>query len=257
MVMTFDEYIKNPAGKSNSVYSNRDMYRELYRGKLSKLLLRENGLIEYAKYRTSGTYVIHAKIPSETVTKFYYDVVIEFSSVGARLNNAQVRFYSNDPAFCYTFAYTFNKHKMFITELASKMPDSFLKTAAKERNPQDQIGYVKTIYFTYLFMSDRGFFNASAWADAKKLSWKELVKNIESADKKIQARQDEESRIKKQAGIAKRKEGNKKETAKDRTVGAVQDLIRKTPLTGNVGTVGKVKTAKRSNIIKPSLRSKR
>jgi hypothetical protein len=254
--MTFDEYIKNPAGKANSVYSNRDMYRELYRGKLNKLMLRENGEIEYTKYSTSDTYVIHVKIPSEAISKFYYDVVVEFSAAGNRINNVPVRFYSNDPAFCYTFAYTFNKHKMFISELSSKMPDTFLKAAAKERNPQDQIGYVKTIYFTYLFMSDRGFFNTSTWSDAKKLNWKDLIKNIESADKKVQARQDEEERLRKRDSVTRRKEGNKKETAKDRTVGAVQNLIRKTPLVGNVGTTGKVKTSKKSNVVKPGLRSR-
>ena len=47
MDMTFDDYIQNPMGRENAVISNRNMYRDLYKAKLDKILVRENGKIEY------------------------------------------------------------------------------------------------------------------------------------------------------------------------------------------------------------------
>ena len=34
--MTFDEYIQNPMGIKNAVFSHREMYRELYKNKFNK-----------------------------------------------------------------------------------------------------------------------------------------------------------------------------------------------------------------------------
>ena len=78
MEMTFRQYIQNPMGIANAVISNREMYRQLYTGKLDKIMVREMGHIDYKLYVGKKKYYIHFKIPSEIIEKFYYDVVIEF-----------------------------------------------------------------------------------------------------------------------------------------------------------------------------------
>jgi hypothetical protein len=253
MKMTFDEYIQNPAGKANAVYSNRDVYRSLYRGKLNNVILRENGKFDLTLYKGTDRHVIHLKVPSEPIPKFYYDTVVEFKNNGSKkLNTMEVRFYSNDPSFCYTFAYVFNKHKLFIDELKSVMPNDFLKVKAEEKNPQNIVGYVKSLYFAYLYMSDKGLFDDSMWSTAQKLDYKKLAKDIMPADQKIQARQEAQNDIDKKSRVAKAKASNTRETPSERT----SNSGRLTPLVRTTKTVGTVGKTKKSTIIKPSRRSR-
>ena len=46
MKMTYDQYIVNPMGIKNSVYSNRELYRNMYKEILNKVLLREVGRVK-------------------------------------------------------------------------------------------------------------------------------------------------------------------------------------------------------------------
>jgi hypothetical protein len=81
MALTFDQYIANPLGKRNAVMSSitRESIRANYTNRFNNILLRENGIINYYTYKSStNDYIIHIKIPSELVKKFYYDVVIRF-----------------------------------------------------------------------------------------------------------------------------------------------------------------------------------
>lgn len=195
MEMTFDQYIQNPMGISNAVFSNRDMYRNLYEKKLSKLLVRELGHIDYKLYKSKSKYYVYIKIPSEIVEKFYYDVVIEFYEpkdkklIDSTLKNYNVRFYSNDPSFVYTFAHAFIKNKLFISELKDVMSEEAIKKAAVEKNPSNQVGYVKSLYFAYLIMKRENIFNKKKFIIAKDIDWKQLKKSITPASIKILDRQ--------------------------------------------------------------------
>ena len=46
MKIVFDKYIDNPAGKGN-VITNRSMYKQMYKDKFNKVMVREQGKIEY------------------------------------------------------------------------------------------------------------------------------------------------------------------------------------------------------------------
>ena len=48
--MTFQQYIDNPLGKKSAVFSQRDMYKELYTNKYGAVLLRENGTFTTEMY---------------------------------------------------------------------------------------------------------------------------------------------------------------------------------------------------------------
>ena len=196
MEMTFDQYINNPMGIKNSVISNREMYRTMYTEKLSKILLRENGKVSYQLFRNKTNFFIYIKIPSEAIEDFYYDVVVEFyppkdRSVGPErtLSNYNVRFFSNDPSFVFTFAHAFIKNNMFMNDLKPKMSKEAVKRNADERNPQNTVGYVKSLYFAYLIMKQRGLFQKVLYEAVPLYNKDELLKHIEYADDKIRDRQ--------------------------------------------------------------------
>ena len=255
MEMTYDQYIQNPMGVANAVISNRNMYRELYMGKLDKILVREMGKIDYTLYKSGKKYYVYIKIPSEVIDKFYYDVVIEFSEpkdkslIDSTLKNYNVKFYSNDPSFVFTFAHAFIKNKMFIDELRPVMSKEAIQKVAVEKNPSNQVGYVKSLYFAYLYLRRENVFNKSKFILAKDINWKQLEKSITPADLKIAQRQDAQ---------AKKAADNKK--AKEKLKNLAKQSVQKDipfatktskPVTttkvisGKNNTVKKTKTAKK------------
>lgn len=203
--MTYNEYIQNPMGKDNAVISNRNMYRIMYSEKFDKILVREAGNVNYKLYKDGDKYIAYLKIPSELIDKFYYDVVIEFTPpkgiTGATLKDYSVRFYSNDPSFVFTFAHAFIENDMFITQYKDKMSKQAVKKVAKERNPKNQVGYVKSLYFAYLYMSSHGLFSKIRYID--KYNEAAVKREIMHADRKIELRQEAQRKIEAQMKKAK------------------------------------------------------
>lgn len=202
MNMTLEQYITNPMGKNNAVLSaiTRESIRKDYSNRFNNVLLRENGKIDYFIYKNSknNTYYVHVRVPSEVIPKFYYDVVFKFfadqsiSDLGRSLDKYYVQFFSNDPAFVFTYAHTFLGNGLFIKELAPRMSKEALKYKAKEKNPQDLNGYVKSIYFAYLFMKQRGLLQKIMFANAPEFDLNTILSHIMPADQKIELRQEEE-----------------------------------------------------------------
>lgn len=199
--MTLEQYIKNPMGKNNAVMSGplRETIKKQYDVKFHNVLLRENGKIDFRLYKDkdANAFYIHVKVPSETCENFYYDVVLKFYSDetlkenGRNLQKYYVQFYSNDPAFVYTYAHTFLVNDLFIKELASKMSKEAISNRAVEKNPQDISSYSKILYFAITFMNERGLSNLLTWAGAEPFNLKKLLSEIEHADSKIASRQEE------------------------------------------------------------------
>jgi hypothetical protein len=215
--ITFDDYIKNPMSRDNAVFSHRDMYATLYKNKLDTIMVRENGKANYFLYidKKSGNYFVHIKVPSEVVPDFYYDVVIKFSPTNAvtsmtrTIKDYNVKFYSNDPSFVFTFAHAFLENGLFIEELKSKMSKEAIKTVAKEKNPSNQVGYVKSLYFAYLIMKDRSLFDKIKFdSEANPLDIRRLLSSIEEADIKIAKRQDKGNELSKKNRTEKKKDQN-------------------------------------------------
>ena len=250
MKMTFSEYIQNPAGKQNAVFSQREMYRTIYTQKLDKILLRENNKIDYTLYTNGNEYYIHIKIPSEAIEKFYYDVVVRFfsddntSAVKPSLKSYNVQFFSNSPDFVFTYAHVFMEKDLFIEELKPKMSKLAVKKAANIKNPDGVVGYVKGLYFTYLIMENRGLFTKSKFnIYAKKFNKRELLHNIENADDKIAKRKEEA--IKKE-----KKEKRKSEPPREKEDKIfIKPSNSVNPIT-KIGTTKSTKTVKRTSSIK-------
>lgn len=245
--MTLDEYINNPMGVKNSVFSHREMYRAMYAEKLDQLYLRENGIIGFTVYKDKKGYFIHFKIPSESTEGIYYDTVLQFSTNDTKIelednvHNYKVKFYSNDPSFVYTFAYAFMQKGLFIDDLKSRVSKYTRKTPASVRNPEDQVGYVKSFYFAYLLMLNKNLFlKVRLDSMAIDYSKSKLLNEVMDADDKIeQINQGKKDKKKpKQPNIPDEDINKKSGNTTPKTKGT--KMITKTKTIGKVGSVKKV-----------------
>lgn len=245
MKITLLDYINNPMGGR---ITQKEVIRRFYIDKFDKLLLRENGHIEHHLYMNGNMFIIHFKIPSEAVEKVYYDVVFEFSPskkediLSQSLENYNVKFFSNDPAFVFNYAYVFKSKGLLIEDLASLLGKAALNDAPKITNPNKIVGHVKAFYFAYLFMKTKGLFKKVVFTGNKKTFINSIFKQqIASAETKLEER--------KNASLAKIKSNRAKEAHKhsgefnSRNTGIINTI--KTKLVKNV------KTTKKTRLVKP------
>jgi hypothetical protein len=198
------------------------------------------------------------KIPSEVIESFYYDVVVRLfttdnkKKLNANLREYAVEFYSNDPAFVYTFAHAFSKNKLFIKDLEPKMSKAALKDLAKIKNPKDNVWYVKSLYFAYLTMERYHLFNRTMLNQhSSKYNKKELLSKITHATEKVEARQDAQAKLDKDKAKAKKIERKDIElqSKHTRTTGIIKtSIVSKTPK-----ITKSVKTTKRTSMKRPNL----
>ena len=258
--MSFDKYIDNPSGEA-TVITNRNMYKDLYKSKFDKVLLRENGKIEWHVYQTNDnqdSYYIYIKVPSEVIEKFYYDVVIRlFTTENKKKSNNILReyaveFYSNDPAFVYTFAHAFSKNKLFIKDLEPKMSRAAMKDVAKMKNPKDNIWYVKSLYFAYLTMERYHLFNRTILNQhSSKYNKRELLSKITHATEKVEARQEAQVKLDKEK--AKEKKIERKDIEIQSKRAKTSDIVKTSVISKKSNLVKTVKTTKRVSAKKPKL----
>lgn len=259
--MTFDQYIQNPMGIKNAVFSGRDMYRKMYTEKWNDIKLRENGSIMYRLYTTDDDFIVHFKIPSEVVSKFYYDVIIRFfppTGTGQdvrllrTLNDYEIQFWSNDPSFVYTFAHAFAKNKLLFRDLDKQMVNAALKQKAEERNPQDQVGYVKSIYFAYLEMRSANLFQKIRWdGSSKPYSKKVWNDTVEPAGDKIRERREKGEALRKKEKRVKAANRNRQLIDQNKAATSVNPFNHKPNISGFGHYNGKIDTTvKKSGVIK-------
>ena len=255
MKMTLSQYIRNPMGSAVFTAAMRETMHEMYTKKYGALMVREHGKIDYQFFKDIKNNLYYAvfKIPSETIEKFYYDVVLEFSTnedvkqAATNLFEYDVRFFSNDPAFMYTYAYTFYHNDLFIDRFKSKMSKKALKKAPEERNPTNQIGYVKTIYFAYLTMLNKGLNNvATIEGSCKKFNLSYILNDITDADTKIGAREAEGAKLQKKKQREKQQEERKKNSEfNTKTTSSIKTTKIIGSSSSGIKKVKSVKTAKK------------
>lgn len=259
MEMSIKQYIDNPMGKRNAVFSQRDVFKKLYTEKFDKLILREAGKINFTLYmdKSKDQYVAHIKVPSETVTDFYYDAVFLFYSndptikASPSLQDYSVKFFSNDPAFVFTYMRVFLKNDLLFEDLKSKSSKLALNNDPKEKNPYQVPGYSKILYFAYLFMKSKNLLTKSMYNSyAEKYSKSKLLSNVEHTDDKLSKRQElgaEES--KKKAKEKKNKPQHQPNTSQSNNSSASGNVkISKT--TQSTKIAGRARTTKITNKIK-------
>ena len=229
MKMTFEDYINNPMGKGSAVMSaaHREVMRMQYKKKFDNILLREKGKIDFRLFKDekNNTYWIYVKIPSS-------------------------EFYSNDPAFVYTYAYVFSHNDLFIKELASKMSKEALRRAPKEKNPTESVGYVKSLYFVYLLMENRNLNKTSIFEkQCNPLDPNFFRTNVMPADQKIAEREEAGRGVSQRKKVVLDKQMARKVTKMtgDKMTDRAKDrlAIKTTKRTKKISNVSEVKKTKR------------
>lgn len=216
LIMTFDEYIKNPSGKGSAVNTGRDSSELSYQAKLDECI-HKNGDIKYTCLKSSDgkTYYIYFLIPSDSTPGFFNDVVIELKAPtgegtsNGNINKYTVNFFANDPSFVFTYAHAYNTHGLLISKLERKLNLRSLLQSANTRNPDNSIGYTKGIYFAYLLMKKYNLFDKSI-LDRKCVNGgiNYLLSNIDSYDKKENERKK----------LIKDRKSNNKEKSIDKSI---------------------------------------
>ena len=162
-------------------------------------------------------------------------------SIGKSLSKYDVKFYSNDPSFVFTFAHAMKKNDMFIKDLEPRMAKKALKEVGKEKNPKDEVGYVKSIFFAYLLMKNYGLFAKVQFESyAKPYNKKELLNTVTQAEEKIQARIDAGEDLRKEKSAERRKQ-----RTEDRNARRENNPINIQP-SGNVKKTNKVSHIKKA-----------
>ena len=251
MEMTFRQYIANPMGKHNAVFSQREVFRQIYTDKFDKLFLREAGKINYSMYVDAKTdrYIIHIKIPSETVKNFYYDAVIMFYSNDAAAKSSPslqdyfVKFFSNDPAFVFTYLRVFLKNDLFFEDLKPKASKLALTKDPKIKNPYEVPGYSKILYFAYLFMKSKNLFAKHMYTTyGLSYSPKKLLDKVEHTDKKIADRQELGEQQAKEKAEQKREEKKQQAQTKTTVTNSTSGNMRATKQTKTTNSVSRTKS---------------
>lgn len=265
MEMTFQQYIDNPMGKSNAVFSQRSLFKERYTEKFNAVFLREAGNIVYNLYydKDHDIYAIHMKIPAEEVSGVYYDVALKFYTkspeihAAPTLDNYFVRFFSNDPGFVYTYMYVFEKEDMFFDELRARASRIALRRAPDVRNKYQVPGYSKIIYFAYLFMKLKNLFNKTFYrTNGLKYSPRDIMANIADAETKLAERDDAGKAKRKEQQMLKRMKQKEKPIKTDDSGDLNQSVTKTSRIAKMTSSVKKTGTVKRTATTKTVRRTK-
>jgi hypothetical protein len=186
---TIQSFINDPFGtKGAAATEKRKKLLAQITGKYQHVL-KENGSFKYNVYKVQDSVFIIVRVPSETVSGVTYDVAVEFLEVNAKSTNLlgkNIRIFSNNSAFAFTYAYVFNKQELLIPYFKSKLPEMSLTHAPTSRNPDEIVNYEKSIMFAMMFIRQLGLNEYSNYApaiiNATKFSIKNAVRSFAEVD---------------------------------------------------------------------------
>lgn len=248
---TFDDYISNPSGKGSAVNTMTPTIDQFEKELMG--LEGRNAKASFKVYRQvrSGgkhQYYIHFKIPSST-KDFFNDVVLEFTEDDNDSGNIKtikhynVKFFSNDTNFVYTYAYTFKSHGLMIGDLEKRLPLRCLLQKPTLRNPDNAMGYNKSICFCYVVMTREQLFEKETLNRvAVSGGFSKLYSEVPSFDAKLRER----NKITQE----QKEKGQKKEQPNTKVVKS-KGLLGNTPLESLKPKITKiVGNTKKSSVVK-------
>lgn len=155
-----------------------------YKSRYDKLI-KEKSFSHDVYKTTSGRTIVHVKVPSETVERFYYDVLFELEPTfkAMSIEDCHVRFFSNCPSFVYTYAYVFYhldpdgdqqktkktgllipnltrkipKDRLLMPGTEEKLPDEVLNKEPVLRNPRMLTIPDKSIYYAIFYLQSKEY----------------------------------------------------------------------------------------------------
>ena len=225
---TLNSFLNNPTGDVGSTVQSRKLVFEDLERRM-KFLRANSKNFRHNTYKVGKDIFMKIEVPSESLEDFSYDVVIKFADVEANstsLATSNISVFSNSPSFVYSYAYTFNMFKVFVTELSSKISKEALNELPKIRNPDAVTFYEKTITMAMLYIRDNDLLKTNSYRSSlitlPKSKLKDIVKSsdekqdmynvLKKAESKKKAAEKAAKRAAKQTEVAETK---KKELEKD------------------------------------------
>ena len=183
------------------------------------------------KVKETNYTIIHVLVPSETVPGFNYDVLfqISYEPTTTKLEDCEVKIFSNAPSFVYTYAYVFYhldmgdgqkpgmivdsmnrkipKDRLLISDTEQKLPDEVRKQRPVIRNTLGLPLWDKSLYYALFYLTEEVSFLTIR---SRQVSIKEadLMNKVRDFDKLMSDRKREERKYK-ESTKAVREKANK------------------------------------------------
>lgn len=236
-----DELSISPGSVKLSIKSQLEKYREKYEA----LIKKKDIIMEAYRVMPAGYVIVWLKIPSQSLNKFYYDVLLQLEpGDGAKsFEECDVKFFSNSPSFVYGgYAYIFYHldadpkvpgKGMMIDQFRQKIPrDNLLipkatsklgkEAVTEEPVVRNVLGIPMpdfSIYCAIFHLLDNVSFQ-SVIKTRKYRTMTQLVSSVNSFDHIMAERKRQENREKREADSKKQQESKAvKEVLKQHTAG--------------------------------------
>lgn len=215
--MTINQFLKNPAGHGSAAGARRDIIIDNLEKRYHKLYKEAKKLFKMSIFTEDTNYYFVFKIPSETYykEKLTYDVVIQLIPIGSAsrdltLNRYAVKVFSNAPNFLFTYAYVYNKDDIIIDFLKDKVSELALTKPPEKRNPYQEYGFEKSVYFALLYIVGNKHVTKALLKKNKDLNTEIIKENIISCEEKLEEYNKFKNKAKLQKEKAKEKENKKR-----------------------------------------------
>jgi cell fate (sporulation/competence/biofilm development) regulator YmcA (YheA/YmcA/DUF963 family) len=192
---TIQSFINDPLGivGAGGAKKREDVFQKID-AKYRHLLSAHGNAFKYNVFKVADSVIIRVKVPSESVEGVFYDVAIEFMDVSPKdssLLTKNIRIFSNNSAFAFTYAYVFEKQGMLIPYFRTKLPEMCLTVEPKVRNPREIMNYEKSVVFAVLFIREHRLFLAENFfkqmVNMTKFSIKDQVKSFQQVEQEYKA----------------------------------------------------------------------
>lgn len=244
--MNLAQYMSNPLGKGSSVLMIAPIRRTL-----DEEYQKIANQIKLTWYSYQDKYLIaHLMIPSKSVDKLFYDVLIEIDNdsipkSSSVINGSNTRVFSNCPSFVYTYANVFNQKGDLIPWTKSKFNRKIFELDPHKRNPLKIENYEKSLYFAIKHITSNGR-NYKSRINFKSIQIKshlQIVDILQSSDDVLysyKGKKKKEDAKKKQSLIREAEKRNKK----------VKNQVSSKSGSNKIRASSKMKKSKSSNKMK-------
>ena len=212
--------------------------------------------------KDTGNTIIHVLVPSETVPGFTYDVLfqITYEPNTLKLEDCDVKIFSNSPSFVYTYAYVFYhldmgdgqkpgmivdsmgrkipKDRLLISDTEKKLPDEVRKQQPIIRNTLGLPLWDKSLYYALFYLIEDTSFLAIKSKQIP-ITESELLNKVRDFDKLMSDRKKAEKKYKEETKAVRTKinKSLRKSEFKTRkansTINTIRPIAAKKPITAS------------------------
>jgi hypothetical protein len=131
----------------------------------------------------------------------FYDVVLQFTENDkgkTTISDFDMKVFSNAPNFMFTYAYVLNEDDLLIDLLKSKIDRRALTQEPDKRNPSEDLGFEKSMYFAGLYIKDaRMYYISQIKKNVSKWNRESFLDSIATTTEKLEEYQNKEKKDKK------------------------------------------------------------